>query len=102
MKQGTRETFEAEIARLRLVLKKAGIDPEDGPEALASASESVDFPADMHATTETTVSSEMVAKLEASRAALASSEARQRAIFESAVDFAMVLTDRDGIITVVV
>ncbi|UIY45687.1 PAS domain-containing hybrid sensor histidine kinase/response regulator [Methylobacterium radiotolerans] len=41
----------------------------------------------------------MVAELQASRAALASSEARQRAIFESSIDFAMVVTDPAGIIT---
>jgi PAS domain S-box-containing protein len=99
LKQGTRENFEAEIARLRQVLKSAGIDPEDGSDALASASEFVDYPVDVLPATERTVSSEMMAKLEASRDALASSEARQRAIFESAVDFAMVLTDREGIIT---
>jgi PAS domain S-box-containing protein len=38
-------------------------------------------------------------QLQASRAALANSEARQRAIFESAIDFAMVVTDPFGIIT---
>ncbi|WP_409373174.1 PAS domain-containing protein [Pseudomonas baltica] len=38
-------------------------------------------------------------QLQASQAALATSEARQRAIFESAVDFAMIIFDPAGIIT---
>ena len=40
-----------------------------------------------------------VADLQADRITLARSEARQRAIFESAIDFAMVVTDPAGIIT---
>ncbi|WP_066918737.1 PAS domain-containing protein [Methylobacterium sp. CCH5-D2] len=46
-----------------------------------------------------TASQDQVASLGAARLALAHSEARQRAIFESAVDFAIVVTDRDGIVT---
>ena len=42
---------------------------------------------------------ELVAENARLRAALARSEARHRAIFESAVDFAIVVTDRDGVIT---
>ncbi|WP_342154640.1 PAS domain S-box protein [Methylorubrum sp. SB2] len=44
-------------------------------------------------------SQDLIAALEASRAALALSEARQRAVFESSVDFAMIVTDPAGIIT---
>ena len=44
-------------------------------------------------------SRDLVAELRTSQAALASSEARQRAIFESASDFAMVIADPAGIIT---
>nr|KIS30923.1 hypothetical protein TQ38_20215 [Novosphingobium sp. P6W] len=42
---------------------------------------------------------DLVAELESHRQALASSEARQRAIFENATDFAMVITDPNGIVT---
>ncbi|MHC8305824.1 PAS domain-containing hybrid sensor histidine kinase/response regulator [Pseudomonas sp. PB3P13] len=45
------------------------------------------------------MSEQIQAELEASRSALASSEARQRAIFDSAIDFAMILSDPDGKIT---
>jgi len=41
----------------------------------------------------------LVSDLQASRASLASSEARQRAIFDSAIDFAMIVTEPTGIIT---
>lgn len=42
---------------------------------------------------------DLVAELESHRQALASSEARQRAIFENATDFATVITDPNGIVT---
>ena len=51
------------------------------------------------ANSELAASRKLVDKLETSQAALASSEARQRAIFESAIDFAMVITTPGGIIT---
>ncbi|MDP4026959.1 PAS domain S-box protein [Methylobacterium sp. NEAU 140] len=51
------------------------------------------------AASDLTASQDPVAALEASRTALALSEARQRAVFESAVDFAMVVTDPAGTIT---
>jgi PAS domain S-box-containing protein len=51
------------------------------------------------ATADLTASQDLVAELGASRAALAHSQSRQRAIFESAVDFAMVITDPAGLIT---
>ncbi|MBX8846762.1 PAS domain S-box protein [Sphingomonas melonis] len=41
----------------------------------------------------------MVAELKASQAALAASEARQRAIFDNAADIAMIVTDPAGVIT---
>jgi PAS domain S-box-containing protein len=41
----------------------------------------------------------MLTQLQASRAALARSEARQRAVFECAIDFAMVVTNPVGLIT---
>ena len=44
-------------------------------------------------------SRELVAMLRASQVALAASEARQRAIFENAIDIAMIVTDPSGIIT---
>lgn len=69
----TREELESEIKRLRLALGNAGIEAPD--------------------------TQDMAAQLKASRAALAGSEARQRAIFDSAVDFAMVVIDPLGYIT---
>ena len=42
---------------------------------------------------------DMVAELKASQAALAASEARQRAIFDNAADIAMIVTDPAGVIT---
>ncbi|KQT56155.1 histidine kinase [Methylobacterium sp. Leaf456] len=45
------------------------------------------------------ISQDLVAELTASRAALTRSEARQRAIFDSSIDFAMVVTDPAGTIT---
>ncbi len=44
-------------------------------------------------------SHDLLGELERSRTALALSEARQRAIFDSAIDFAMVVTDPAGIVT---
>ncbi|CAO4153146.1 histidine kinase [Methylorubrum thiocyanatum] len=51
------------------------------------------------AASELSTSQDLVAELTASRAALTRSEARQRAIFESSIDFAMVVTDPAGTIT---
>jgi PAS domain S-box-containing protein len=50
-------------------------------------------------TADLTASQGLVAELRASRLALAKSEARQRAIFDSALSFAMVVTDPTGIVT---
>ncbi|AWN49972.1 hybrid sensor histidine kinase/response regulator [Methylobacterium terrae] len=74
--------------RLRGVLEAAGIDAaSDAAQPGPRAVEASDAPQDL------------AAALEASRAALARSEARQRAIFDSAVDVAMIVTDPAGIIT---
>jgi PAS domain S-box-containing protein len=75
LKQLTREALEAEVLRLRLAL------------------------ADATATAQPDGAQDMAAQLAASRTALARSEARQRAIFDGAVDFAMVVTDPSGNIT---
>jgi hypothetical protein len=44
-------------------------------------------------------SEDLVSTLQASQSALTRSEARQRAIFENAIDFAIVVTDCEGIVT---
>lgn len=75
LKHLTREALESEVLRLRQAL-------ESGAVASPAAAQF-----------------DMATQLAASRIALASSEARQRAIFECAVDFAMVVTDPLGIIT---
>lgn len=71
----TREALEAEVMRLRQALDTG------------SGAAGVEAPPDI------------AAQLAASRTALASSEARLRAIFECAIDFAMVVTDPLGKIT---
>ncbi|AXB77120.1 PAS domain S-box protein [Novosphingobium sp. P6W] len=88
----THAELEEENARLRAALAQAGIfaqrlvhlqtekTSDQGLGKFASAQD-------------------LVAELESHRQALASSEARQRAIFENATDFAMVITDPNGIVT---
>lgn len=82
----TKAELEAENARLRAALMDAGIDPDRVADRQAqrrlqsSSSPSVDRP-------------------ENTEAALASREARRRAVFESAVDFAIIVTDPRGIVT---
>lgn len=76
LKDLTREALEAEVLRLRQALESAALPSPDA-----------------------CVPHDLATQLSASRAALASSEARQRAIFECAIDFAMVVTDPQGTIT---
>ncbi|WP_157080851.1 PAS domain S-box protein, partial [Methylobacterium variabile] len=76
----SREELEAENDCLRAALEAAGIDAARRPG-------------------DTAAPQDLVAALAASRAALARSEARQRAIFDSAVDVAMIVTDPAGVIT---
>lgn len=78
----TRQALEAEVTRLRQALADAG-HPSLPPTHAAHTGNAPD----------------LAAQLQASQVALASSEARQQAIFDSAVDFAMVLTDPAGVIT---
>lgn len=76
LKHLTREALESEVMRLRQALEtSAGQTLVNGAQH------------------------DIAAQLAASRAALAASEARQRAIFECAIDFAMVATDPRGNIT---
>lgn len=90
--------------RLRQLLEGVGLDAQSlavrasAVEAVPGSSASP-MPAFTLSTDQSIESSGLRADLEASRSALASSEARQRAIFESAIDFAMILSDPDGIIT---
>lgn len=82
----SREELQQEIVRLRTLLKET---------EHASGRTATD-PSRTHGTTQ---GDGVLEQLQANQSALASSEARQRAIFESAVDFAMVVTDPEGIIT---
>jgi len=70
----TRERLEAEVARLRAALEEAGIEL---PPAVDDG----------------------LLERRAATSGRSSSEARQRAIFESAIDFAMIVCDTVGIIT---
>ncbi|CEL28905.1 Blue-light-activated protein [Pseudomonas fluorescens] len=76
LKHLTREALESEVMRLRQALETSA------GQALVNGAQH-----------------DIAAQLAASRAALAASEARQRAIFECAIDFAMVATDPRGNIT---
>ncbi|MBD3877834.1 PAS domain S-box protein [Pseudomonas kunmingensis] len=96
----TREELEAEVARLRTVLDRAGIDPDP---ALSQVHRDSQPAREQHRQRPTPAqlgaSKHLPETLKASLLALAGSEARQRAIFESAIDFAIILTDTAGIIT---
>ncbi len=81
----SRDELEAEVLRLRAILDRAGIEPG-----------SVGTPVDAASPDG---ARDLAAALDASRTALAHSEARQRAIFDSAVDVAMIVTDLDGTVT---
>lgn len=76
LKHLTREALESEVMRLRQALETSA-----GQTLVSGAQRDI------------------AAQLAASRAALAASEARQRAILECAIDFAMVATDPRGNIT---
>lgn len=122
----TREELEAEVARLRGALAMAGVDAqrvsvrqderdaEHQAELAFSRAETAyarQESQDAHtvageqqrrldvATSDLAAAQGQVRDLETDRLALARSEARQRAIFESAIDFAMVVTDPAGIVT---
>lgn len=123
LKNLTREELESEVRRLRLALKNTATGAQDiGIEqSLCDVQDCVEISQDhqpidgvrtrpltaacqyqvypVRASADCPQSQDVAALLEASRAALAASEARQRAIFESARDFAMVVTDPVGNIT---
>ena len=117
MKYPTREELQLEVARLRLALENVGIEPQEVADhdgraiqhRLETAQDDQIIEQATHsagvATHQPSVgvefaqSQQMAALLEASRAALADSERRQRAIFDCAIDFAMIVTDPLGIIT---
>jgi PAS domain S-box-containing protein len=77
LKDLTREELEAEVVRLRGILEGAAIDSSQRAQV---AADSATTPA-------------------SSRAAPQNSTERQQAIFESAIDIAMIVTNRAGIIT---
>ncbi len=83
LKDLTREQLEAEVVRLRRALEDAGIDPQH------QAEPSTGFAASVTSAPEP----------EADPATVASSETRQQAIFESAIDIAMIVTNPVGVIT---
>ena len=113
LKHLSREELEAEVASLRLALEAARLEAhmprsgqDDFPRDDAGSAPTSADPGDPGiqrpagaAVADRRASAKIQAELEASRSALASSEARQRAIFDSAIDFAMILTDPDGKIT---
>ena len=123
LRSWSREELEAEVARLTAIVKEARTDArrvtvahegelatsraetaQANRDARQAQSDARDAARDHHremlgATADLANSMDLVAALQASQAALASSEARQRAVFESAIDFAMVVTDREGIVT---
>ncbi|VVM55850.1 Sensor histidine kinase RcsC [Pseudomonas fluorescens] len=113
LKHLSREELEAEVASLRLALGAARLEaqiPRSGrDDSLRDDAGSATLAADTGAhgnqrppgavLADRRASAKIQAELQASRSALASSEARQRAIFDSAIDFAMILTDPSGKIT---
>lgn len=90
LKHVTRAELESEVLRLRTALEQAihGVEHRDVPP-----------PADevFEARKASVLTS--AARVNADRSALANREARERAVFNSSVDFAMVVTDPLGIIT---
>lgn len=117
LKELSREELELEVIRLRSAFASAGIAPSnvvisDGEDAQDEAVNHPDGQCQAVRPKFSTAAAQVantgsysakpqstLLRLEASLAALANSEARQRAIFGSAIDFAMVVTDRAGIIT---
>jgi PAS domain S-box-containing protein len=81
----TKERLEAEIARLRALLTEAGVEPDQTNDR----SEERSGPACLGGTI----------CPPAHKDAFEGTEARHRAIFESAVDFAIIVTDPNGIVT---
>lgn len=97
----TREELEAEIARLRRVLEDAGINPQPPAELSTEHSDTdrVSQTSLRAAATAQSFSATTVVPPKAGPAALANSETRQQAIFESAIDIAMIVTNPAGLIT---
>lgn len=90
LKDLTREELEAEVVRLRKVLEDAGVNPQHPVEMPINCSAA-------EPASDTAASA--ASSVQDSPTALASSETRQQAIFESAIDIAMIVTSPDGIIT---
>ncbi|AMM14831.1 hybrid sensor histidine kinase/response regulator [Burkholderia sp. PAMC 28687] len=82
----TRAELEAENARLRAALMEAGIDPDHVADRQVQRNPQPFL--------NTSLSQSKI-----DEAALASREARHRAVFESAADFAIIVTDPRGIVT---
>lgn len=97
----TREELEAEIARLRRVLEDAGINPQPPAELSTehSGADRLSQTSLRAAATAQSFSANTVVPPQASPAALANTETRQQAIFESAIDIAMIVTNPAGLIT---
>lgn len=119
----TKDELLAENARLRAALAEAGIDARrigDQHRSDLAASRVETHEADQRtdkahadareagrayerqaagAAADLTSSQDLVAQLRRSQAALAGSEARQRAIFDSVGEFAIIVTDRAGTVT---
>lgn len=90
LKDLTREELEAEVVRLSKVLEDAGVNPQHPVEMPINCSAA-------EPASDTAASA--ASSVQDSPTALASSETRQQAIFESAIDIAMIVTSPDGFIT---
>ncbi|WP_442963979.1 PAS domain S-box protein [Pseudomonas sp. MM211] len=93
LKNLSREELEAEVLRLRATLEAAGIDPSYADVQPALQQRLAPRAAPDHAR------SQGDAPQQTSQMDQARKAARQRAVFESAIDFAIVLTDPAGFIT---
>lgn len=82
----TKADLEAENARLRAKLTEAGIDPDDVEDRQMERNPP-------------SFSNKSRSRPKNSELAFAKRAARQRAVFESAVDFAIIVTDPQGIVT---
>ena len=89
----TREELQREVARLSAMLIDAGIDPASDDLRATHLDATHAAPSSVHA------HAALAGPSAGSRTALAKSAARQLAVFESAIEFAIILTDPAGIIT---
>jgi PAS domain S-box-containing protein len=95
----TRDELLADNRRLRDALVQAGIDPVSLDQSDSRTTHLSHPPDPVRTTTHPDASGDLREALNESRRALASSRARQLAVFDSSTDFAIVVTDPDGTVT---